>query len=142
MISVSFLFGLALIHLITVKLAKRMYKLSSNEKSAVLFFRTFSVKAQLSGQAIIYIQRYFRFKRGVGDIVLLEKNQIEQRLKFKYTRKEKEEKENERKGKVETMTNLKRYRKEKIKLIKDRLSVYTKHHVVPTLEEHSTKTFN
>jgi hypothetical protein len=54
-ITVSFLFGLALIHLITVKLAKRIYKLSSNEKSAVLFFRSFTIKAQLSGQAIIYI---------------------------------------------------------------------------------------
>ena len=53
-----------------------------------------------------------------------------------------EEKENQRKGKVETMTVLKRYRKEKIRSIKDQLSVYTKHHVVPTLEEHSTKTFN
>jgi hypothetical protein len=36
-------------------------------------------------------------------------------LKFKYTRKEMEERENQRKGKVETMTNLKRYRKEKIR---------------------------
>ena len=63
-------------------------------------------------------------------------------MKFKYTRKEMEERENQRKGKVETMTALKKYRKEKIRLIKDRLSVYTKHHVVPTLEEHSTKTFN
>jgi hypothetical protein len=44
-ITVSFLFGLTLIHLITVKLAKRLYKLSANEKSAVVFFRTFSVKA-------------------------------------------------------------------------------------------------
>ena len=96
----------------------------------------------MRGQAILYIQRYFRFKRGVGDTVQLEKNQIEQRLKFKYTRKEMEEKENQRKGKVETMTVLKRYRKEKIRSIKDQLSVYTKHHVVPTLEEHSTKTFN
>jgi hypothetical protein len=140
-ITVSFLFGLALIHLITVKLAKRIYKLSSNEKSAVLFFRSFTIKAQLRGQAIIYIQRYFRYKRS-GGTEELEKKQIEQRLKFKYTRKEMEEKENQRKGKVETMTALKKYRKEKIRLIKDRLSVYTKHHVVPTLEEHSTKTFN
>jgi hypothetical protein len=43
---------------------------------------------------------------------------------------------------VETLREIKKYKKEKAKVIKDRLSVYTKHHVVPTLEEHSTKTFN
>ncbi len=53
-----------------------------------------------------------------------------------------EERENARMNRVETMTYMKKQKKEKIKLIKDRLSVYTKHRVVPTLEEHSTKTFN
>lgn len=40
------------------------------------------------------------------------------------------------------MAFIKRYKNEKIKSIKDRLSVYTKHRVVPSLEEHGTKTFN
>ena len=53
----------------------------------------------------MYIQRYFRFKIGrEEDFERLEKSQIEQRLKFKYTRKEMEAKDNHRKGKVETMT--------------------------------------
>lgn len=68
--------------------------------------------------------------------------QIDQRLKFKYMRKDLENRENQRQSMVETVREIKKYKKEKVKVIKDRLSVYTKHHVVPTLEEHSTKTFN
>ena len=42
----------------------------------------------------------------------------------------------------ECMAFIKKVKHDRIKQIKERLNVYTKHRVVPTLEEHGTKTFN